>query len=222
MFASTTTAGSGNPYGREADRPLVLNRPFQSVAELGYALRDNPWKSLDFFSASSADAALLDLFSIAEAEVPMTAGKIDLNSRNAQALEAVLRGALPDVSDSTVLSNPGTIATNLVNFSAAHRFVNKSDLVTRFVGDTSAFPATGDEAAIKMRREVVSRALAEVGQTRTWNLLIDLVAQAGKYPPQANALPQFVVEGERRYWLHVAIDRFTGEIIDQRLEQVTE
>lgn len=224
MFASTTSAGSGNPYGRDADRPIVLNRPFQSVAELGYALRDNPWKSLDFFSTKSADAALLDLFCVAEAEVPVAAGKIDLNTRDPLALEAVLRGALPDVLDAghTALSNPGTIATNLVNFTASQRLANKSDLVTRFVGDTSVFPATGDESAIKMRREVVSRALGEVGQTRTWNLLIDLVAQAGKYPPQANALSQFVVEGERRYWLHVAIDRFTGEIIDRRLEQITE
>jgi len=30
------------------------------------------------------------------------------------------------------------------------------------------------------------------------------------------------VKGEKSYWLHVAIDRFTGEIIDQQLEAVKE
>jgi len=224
MFPSATDGASGNPYGREADRPLVLNRPFQSVAEMGYALRDDPWRSLDFFSSESADAALLDLFSLSESDDGVVAGKIDLNSQDSQALEAVLRGILPDITATGPLSNPAAIAASLSNFTAtsSNHLVNKADLVTRFVGDTSLFPASTDENEIKARREAVSRALADVGQTRTWNLLIDLVAQSGKYPPSATSLDQFVVEGERRYWLHVAIDRFTGEIADQQLEQVTE
>jgi len=52
--------------------------------------------------------------------------------------------------------------------------------------------------------------------------MIDLVAQAGRYPPNANSLDQFVVEGEKRYWLHVAIDRFTGKVIDEKIEPVSE
>src|ERR1700761_7281691 len=43
-------------------RPVILNRPFQSVAELGYVHRGMPWKSLDFFTPQSADDALLDVF----------------------------------------------------------------------------------------------------------------------------------------------------------------
>jgi hypothetical protein len=31
-----------------------------------------------------------------------------------------------------------------------------------------------------------------------------------------------VVEGEKRYWLNVAIDRFDGTIIGQQLEEVVE
>ena len=31
-------------------------------------------------------------------------------------------------------------------------------------------------------------------------------------------LPNFIVEGEQRYWVHVAIDRFTGQVIDQQVE----
>jgi hypothetical protein len=50
-----------------------------------------------------------------------------------------------------------------------------------------------------------------------------LIAQTGRYPPGTADLTQpFVVEGEKRYWLHVAIDRFTGEIVDQQLEAVYE
>ena len=52
--------------------------------------------------------------------------------------------------------------------------------------------------------------------------MIDVIAQSGRYPPTASTLADFVVEGEKRYWLHIAIDRFTGEVIDQQLEEVFE
>jgi hypothetical protein len=71
-------------------------------------------------------------------------------------------------------------------------------------------------------QEVVARALGDTCQTRTWNLMIDVIAQSGRYSPIATNLSDFVVEGEKRYWLHVAIDRFTGEVIDQQLELVNE
>jgi len=65
--------------------------------------------------------------------------------------------------------------------------------------------------------------LSDTCQTRTWNLLIDVIAQSGKYPPTAQNLQNdFIVEGEKRYWLHVAIDRFTGQAIDRQIEAVHE
>ena len=64
--------------------------------------------------------------------------------------------------------------------------------------------------------------MGEVHQTRTWNLLIDLIAQSGRYPSNANSLAGFVVEGEVHYWVHVAIDRFTGQVIDKQIEVVNE
>ena len=66
------------------------------------------------------------------------------------------------------------------------------------------------------------RALADVGQTRSWTMMIDVIAQSGRYGAQASSVDDFIVEGEKRYWLHVAIDRFTGEVIDQQLEAVNE
>jgi hypothetical protein len=72
-------------------------------------------------------------------------------------------------------------------------------------------------------QDVIARALSETTQTRTWGLLIDLVAQTGHYKPNATSLQNdFVVEGEKRYWLHIAIDRFDGSIVGQQLEEVTE
>ncbi len=78
---------------------------------------------------------------------------------------------------------------------------------------------------IKYHREATVRGLSETTQTRTWNLLIDVVAQTGRYPATTATGPSaahFIVEGEKRYWLSVAIDRFTGKIIDQQLELVNQ
>jgi hypothetical protein len=77
-------------------------------------------------------------------------------------------------------------------------------------------------AYIKRFREAPIRALANVGQTRVWNLMIDVVAQTGRYPQAANALDKFIVEGEQRYWVHLAIDRYTGQVLDKQIEVVKE
>jgi len=68
----------------------------------------------------------------------------------------------------------------------------------------------------------VVRAFSDACQTRTWNLLIDVIAQTGHYAPGETDLKKFVVEGEERYWLHVAIDRFTGQVLDKQIEVVKE
>ena len=75
----------------------------------------------------------------------------------------------------------------------------------------------------KIERESVARALGEADQVRTWNVLIDVVAQSGHYKPNATSLQNdFIVEGEQHYWVHVAIDRFTGQVIDKQIEVVNE
>jgi hypothetical protein len=54
-------------------------------------------------------------------------------------------------------------------------------------------------------------------------LLIDVVAQSGRYKPNEQIFrDDFVVEGEQHYWVHVAIDRFTGEVLDKQIEIVNE
>jgi hypothetical protein len=50
-----------------------------------------------------------------------------------------------------------------------------------------------------------------------------VIAQTGRYPPNSINLPNgFVVNGEQRYWVHVAIDRFTNQVIDKQIEVVNE
>jgi len=124
-----------------------------------------------------------------------------------------------------------TMANNYANYIVQTGTLgNRSSLATALYGTTAVTvavlrPANGvghENEAAKTRREAIARSIASMGQTRTWNLMIDVIAQSGKYPPTAQALKDFVVEGEKRYWLHVAIDRFTGEVIDQQLEAIFE
>ena len=56
-------------------RPVMLHHPFNSVGDLGYAYRDDPCRTLDLMTPGSADAGLLDLFSLSEA--PIVAGRIN-------------------------------------------------------------------------------------------------------------------------------------------------
>ncbi len=50
----------------------------------------------------------------------------------------------------------------------------------------------------------------------------DVVGQTGHYSPNTTDLSQFIVEGEKRYWLHVTIDRFRGTVVGRQLEEVLE
>lgn len=197
-------------------RPVMLNRPFRSVGEIGYAMRGDPWKTLDLASASSADAALLDLFSVNEAP-EVVAGVINLNSASKEVLQVILAGAGIDPvvtpADTFTAADASTVATTLANQFATTPIQNRADLV-RKVSEVGAIPATTH----KRQKEVLARALADVSNMRTWNLMIDVVAQTGRYPATATNLDDFVVEGERRLWVHIAIDRLTGEIIDQETE----
>ncbi len=66
------------------------------------------------------------------------------------------------------------------------------------------------------------RALAGAGQTRVWNLVMGVVVKSGQMPPGGRELGQFVRNAEARAWVLLAIDRFTGEILDRQVEMVSE
>lgn len=235
-------------------RPVMMNRPFRSVGEMGYAFRDQPFKTLSFSSANSPDAGLLDLFTtVAYGPTPTPSpspavtptpsatprgGVISLNSLQAPALAAMLAntirredtarqmsagggGAVPSPSPSPLASAVANdVATSFVLSTSSSPLLNRarlSDLTAGLLDATGLGPS-----APKTQREAVARALGEVVQTRTWNLLIDVIAQSGKYAPGETDLKKFIVEGEQHYWVHGAIDRFTGQVIAKQIEAVNE
>jgi hypothetical protein len=192
---------------------------------MGYASRGMPWKDLDFFTDQSGDAALLDLFCLYEPpSAGVVSGHVNLNTRQIPVLKAILAGAVRAETVPTTISadTADTFASSLVSLTSTMPLLNRSDLVVKWIGDTGRVSASSSDNIIKWRREAPIRALADVGNTRTWNLLIDVVAQSGRYAASAKNLSQFTVDGERRYWLHVAIDRYTGRVIAQSLELVNE
>ena len=79
-------------------RPIILDRDFNSVAEMGYAFRDVAFKNIDFMMPESGDKALLDFFSVREAKnstysgEPLKAGLVDLNTPHLEILTAILSG----------------------------------------------------------------------------------------------------------------------------------
>jgi len=289
------TPATKTPFTQSQSRPLLLHRPFRTVAELGYVFRDVPWKNLDFFTPESGDAALLDLFCINETSDPnaLIAGKVNLNTRQAPVLAAIVAGACvddPKVTDATVGSVAPTLSTAIGTALTARTadttnygpLQNVSELIGKWKSATpplgtnygiasylptnaanswgvdlssgsgykdgqqsyvgfsgaAATPSGGtlgdayvsisndslktSMSQVQRFREAPIRALANVGQTRVWNLMIDVVAQTGRYPQSATTLANFVVEGEQRYWVHVAIDRLTGQVIDKQIEVVKE
>jgi hypothetical protein len=232
-------AGNGaNPYNELTGdnwRPVMMNRPFRSVGEMGYGFRDQPFRTLSFSSINSPDAGLLDLFSVNDYtnSSGTRGGVVNLNSRQAPALAAVLTNTI--AREDTPRNNAGTspspsplssatansVGTNLTLSTIGNPVVNRTD-VTTLVANLPNSTGVGPSTA-KTQREAVVRALGEVDQTRTWNLFIDVIAQSGRYPPNATSFENgFVVQGEQRYWVHVAIDRFTGQVIDKQIEVVTE
>jgi len=259
--------GTAVPTGSaQSRRPVILNRPFRNVGELGYAFRDLPFKTLDFFSKYSGDAALLDLFSITD-EPPVSAGQVNLSNAPTSTLTAIMSAATKmeinaqyasaydskyasgvNASSGTPNFMTASDATNVASqltssFSTNGPLGNRADLVARLdpvIGTPSSYTSayspggalyTGTTSLIgqgyldyanKAYAEAPVRALSNVASTRTWNLLIDIIAQSGQMSPTAATLNDFVVQSEKRYWLHIAIDRYTGKIIDQQLEPVYE
>lgn len=266
------TAGLPLATGNFDSRPVILNRPFRSVAEMGYAFRGVAWKDIDFFTPESGDAALLDAFCINEVErAPdnvTVAGRVTLNTRQSKVLQAVIQGVSKAEGGVISSAEAQAAAEALVNWTSdTTNFIsgvpsrgplrNRAELVGKWVaGQTFTLPPAGGnantplqtiydgktsysgfssllsagggifssaaDASIKRRRECVMRALADAGNTRTWNLLIDLVGQVGRYPAQSISLSQFAVSGETHIWIHLALDRATGKIVAEQVEPVSE
>ena len=226
--AAFSNGSLGEPMttGNLASRPVILNRPFRSVGEMGYAGRDLPWKTLDFFTADSADGALLDAFCINENNAGhVVAGKVDLNTRQSVVLEALLVGAAKLPGSEISPAQAQSVAAQIHSAVATNPLANLADLAKSITSNPTVAGALGSsaDASIKVQREVLTRALSDVGQVRTWNLLADIIAQAGRFPPASSTGPgDFVVEAEKRIWASVAIDRPTAALVNSQTEVIHE
>lgn len=212
--------------GRIADRPRILNRAFQSVGEMGHSFRDLPWKTLDFSTRNSGDLGLLDAFSTEETagDSPLVAGKINLNSAPVSVLTAILAGTAKNENASQVLSatEASQIASAVMTARQNAPFQTTGDIVSRALTPLTATNGSPITDVRKSEREAAIRTLSAIGTTRTWNLLLDLIVQSGRFSVSAQNANQFLVRAERRYWVHLAIDRLTGEVVDRQWEVVNE
>lgn len=193
------------------------------VGELGAVFRESPWRTIDFVSGgASPDRNLLDVFSAYPTPAGgVRAGVVNLNTRHPEVIAALLSGTITtgssyipsDMTNNTALY----FASNMVGLTAVSPLTNRAQLIDLVYSNVIAFSSDTN----KQSREAVVRALGEVGQTRTWNLLLDVVAQSGKFSGGTGA-ENFVVGGEGRVWVSVAIDRLTGRVIDREVEVVAE
>jgi hypothetical protein len=213
---------------------------------MGYGLKTATlFTPVDFHTypqvAGSLDAALLDFFSYnpVDHNYPRV-GTTSLNTKNKEVIAAILQSALKKDID---VVNPPTFpivasseATNaaqaIVNAIATQPAVNRSDIVRLAslvpAGTVSTAGLAAGEETDK-GNETMARALSETTQTRTWNLMIDVIAQTGKYTPGATDVTdgsKFIVQGEKRYWLHIALGRdlVNGavDVLGTQLEEVSE
>jgi len=262
--STTYTAGVGAPTATQnGNRPVMLNRPFRSVADLGYTFSGTPWRNIDFATPESGYAAMLDVFCINDTNNPngLVAGKVNLNTRQSAVLNAVLSGAYKDEYNNTTTGISSADASAFITDASNGLIVrtgsiatgkgplrNVSELVGKWVtGGSTTVPIDGSVTSnysgfsgdltsnssistsstpsmsyVQRFHESAIRALSNAGTTRVWNLMIDVIAQTGRFPSSATGLANFNVEGERRYWVHLAIDRYTGKILDEQIEEVKE
>jgi hypothetical protein len=217
-------------------RPVILNRPFRSVAELGYVFRDQPWKQFDLNNPSSADGALLEAFCLhsdpVTYEAPrITRGRINPNTASPEVMAALFQGTAKVTGSSITASEALELGKELNTWvsTPANRSRSKAEIIGKTVNGTStgftqriSNVLNATDRTIHERREAVIRALADSSDTRTWNLMLDVVAQAGQLINSATDLNQFNVRGQTHRWVFLSIDRMTGEILHQSSEFVTE
>ncbi len=188
-----------------------------SVGELGRVFRESPWRTMDFVTTNSPDKAVLDAFSAYPTPSGgVRAGVLNLNTRQSAVLAAMLSGTVTSGSSILDTNSATTFATQMISYTTNSPLTNRAQLVD-LVGNNilARNPATDPQKEV---REAAVRALAEVGQTRTWNLLFDIVAQTGSFPPNSTSPETFRVQGEQRRWTHIAIDRPTAKVVDQAIE----
>jgi hypothetical protein len=199
------------------------------VGEFGYGIDTSatggstPLPTLDFSPPTFYDAPILDFFSYNPiSSAYPRAGIVNLYTRNAPVLAAILAQTLQTDAAGRASPNPTPVVSQTQAMNAANLIVQETKNVlagtptygpvtqtdmTRAIAARLAIAGAPPIGITTEQKQSIARALAEVGQTRTWNLFIDVIAQTGHYGPNAQNLTDFIPEGEKRYWLHIALGR---------------
>jgi hypothetical protein len=232
---------TGTKKSLPAFTPIVLNHGFSTVGDLGYGLKtENGFTRVDFHTwpqvAGSLDAALLEFFTYnpVDHNYPRT-GITNLNTKNVSVIAAILQSALkkdidvvnPPTFPTVSSSEAAAAAQAIVNATSTQPALTRADIVRLASVAAGYIPFTGSSTEeTEKGLETITRALSEIGQARTWNLMVDVIAQTGRYGPNAQSLTDFIVEGEKRYWLHIALGRdlVSGsvDVLGTQLEEVIE
>jgi hypothetical protein len=234
----------GKPTPTPGATPIVIDHAFTTTAELGYGLdTENGFTPLDLHTSGTNQSALLDFFTYNPVDHSFPRlGIVNLNTKNPPVLAAILGKALKRDVDVAPTPNPLPTVAPSEAMAAAQAIVtetwtnnrpalNRQDIarLTSVAASqiSSSFSVSQEET--DKCKETIARALSELGQARTWNLFIDVIAQTGRYSPDATNINQankFMVEGEKRYWLHIALGRdlVSGQVdvLGTQLEEVVE
>ena len=151
---SPSTTPSPSPSGY-----IVLQRPFQNVGELGYAYNPIIGQTLDFKTSGSPAAALLDFFTYNTTDntatynlpYPLRAGPVNVNTKNAPVLAAILTGALPSETPmpaGVVAADANTAATSIVASTSATPAMNRQD-IARLASVVTNVPLSTNEETEK-------------------------------------------------------------------------
>ncbi|NJM37987.1 MAG: hypothetical protein HC845_09110 [Akkermansiaceae bacterium] len=124
-------ADDGDPFNDPKKRPVILNRPFQSVADMGYAFRDEPWTSLNLYgdpndSNNPGDGALLDLFGMTEA--PARAGVVNLNTAPVPVLKSLLSQTAIRTETTLTDSNADSYAKRIREILDVQPLMNNAEI----------------------------------------------------------------------------------------------
>jgi hypothetical protein len=170
-------------------------------------------------TGSAADAGVVHPFTGAEAKsILTTTSTTNFLARNSPANTTVGLGPLQNVSELVGRWVETGRAAGIYSGPSA----DLTGIYASVYGGGPTNPTVLSMQNIDRFREAFLRPLAAVGNTRVWNLMIDVIAQTGRYPQWTTNPADFVVDGEQRYWVHVAIDRYTGQILDKQIEVVKE
>jgi hypothetical protein len=98
-----------------------------------------------------------------------------------------------------------------------------SGLAITYSGLSAALSTSGTNGSLSSTLFVSNSnaALIQRGREAAIRPLVDC-AQTGKYPQSTTNPAQFEVEGEKHYWVHLAIDRYTGTVVDKQVEVLPE